>query len=188
MRFILYTDKTVSQCLSAINERTQVKGTASKPGIEGLIATKSGTFELSTSTRVIATISRRTTLTAQLDRENNMTIVRGSVPSGAPPQGIVLMFVVMGLIALFLASENTLLAGAMIVTAGVLFVVLRGDYINSEYLLDETMKTLRAKETPPKPAAKASAPKTLSAPARSTATVKAAVSKPAGQKSGKTSP
>lgn len=176
MHFVLYTEKSVSESLKSINERLHVKGTNSRPGLDGWID-KSGMFSMSVNGSVVGNLRRRTSLRARLQRESGYTIVRGDVPSGASPTGIGLMVAAMAAVGLFLlTSGNTLLALAVIPVAAILFIVLRGDDVNSEYLLDELMRTLRAKETPPKTAPK----KTSAAPARTAAkpASKAAASKP----------
>lgn len=190
MHFILYTEKTVSESLRSITERLQTKGTASRPGLDGWID-KSGMFSISVSAPVIGNIPRRTNLRGKLERENGYTLVRGDVPSGATPAGIGAMLGGMGLVALILLnSGNSLLAMAVVPIAVILFVIMRGDDKNSEYLLDELMKMLRAKETPPKVTTKrASAPAAaVRVPAKPTAaktstTVKPTASKPAASKS-----
>ncbi len=179
MHFILYTEKTVSESLRSITERLQTKGTASRPGLDGWID-KSGMFSISVSAPVIGNIPRRTNLRGKLERESGYTLVRGDVPSGATPAGIGAMLGGMGLVALILLSTGaSLLAMAVIPFAGILFVILRGDDKNSEYLLDELMKMLRAKETPPKVASKRTgATAAVRAPVKPAAARTATPSKP----------
>lgn len=183
MHFILYTEKTVSESLRSITERLQTKGTASRPGLDGWID-KSGMFSISVSAPVIGNIPRRTNLRGKLERENGYTLVRGDVPSGATPAGIGAMLGGMGLIALVLLnSGNSLLAMVVIPVAAILFVIMRGDDKNSEYLLDELMKMLRAKETPPKVTTKRASVPASPIAAKTSTTVKPAASKPAASKS-----
>ncbi|MDX2162722.1 MAG: hypothetical protein SF162_15490 [bacterium] len=154
MHFILYTDKTVKESLKSITERLQIKGTNSRPGLDGWID-KNGMFSISVNAPVVGNVPRRTHLRGRLENENGYTVVRGDVPSGATPFGIGLMFAAMGVMALMLLnSGNQLLALAVAPAAAYLYVILRGDDQNSEYLLDELMKVLRAKETPPKAGAR----------------------------------
>jgi len=150
VHFILYSDKSVNECLKSVNERLQVKGTNSRPGLDGWID-KSGMFSVSVNGIVVGKLRRRTNLRAKLERESGYTLVRGDVPSGASPFGIGLMLAGMAAVALVLLSGGSnLLAFTVIPAAAYLFIILRGDDQNSEYLLDELMKMLRAKETPPK--------------------------------------
>ncbi|MFN8531235.1 MAG: hypothetical protein U0670_21750 [Anaerolineae bacterium] len=150
MHFILYTDKSVNECLKSITERLQIRGTNNRPGLDGWID-KSGTFSISVNAPVLGNVPRRTNLRGKLEKDSGYTVVRGDVPSGARPAGIGLMFGAMGLVALMLLNSGSqLLALAIPAIAAYLFIILRGDDLNSEYLLDELMKMLRAKETPPK--------------------------------------
>ncbi len=181
MHFILYTEKTVSECLRSITERLQTKGTANRPGLDGWIE-KNGMFSISVSAPVIGKIPRRTNLRGKLERENGYTLVRGDVPSGATPAGIGAMLGGMGLVALVLLNAgNNLLAMIVIPIAVILLVIMRGDDKNSEYLLDELMKILRAKETPPKVAPKrtsaAASASAVRAPAKATTIAKPPASK-----------
>lgn len=154
MHFVLYSEKSVNECRKAITERYNVKGTASKPSIDGWLD-KNNSFSLSTSPPVIGKIERRTNLRARMEKESGLTVIRGDVPSGAPPLGIVVMFLALGLVAAFLASNGNAIPAILILClAGYLIIILRGDDQNSDYLLDELMKTLGAKATPPKTAAK----------------------------------
>ena len=43
MRFILYSEKTVAQCLTSINARMHVKGSGSRPTLDGWVE-KNGAF------------------------------------------------------------------------------------------------------------------------------------------------
>lgn len=52
MRFELYTDKTLPQCIAALQERMQVKGTPTRPAIKGWTE-KDGRFSLAASSPVV---------------------------------------------------------------------------------------------------------------------------------------
>jgi len=150
MRFILYTDKTVSQCLSALNERMQQKGTKSRPEIDGWIE-KSGQFSISVSQPVLGRFPRSTRLNADIQREKGITVIRGSVSDGVNPFWLRVLGVVVGIIALVMVLNNqAMLAVITLIFAAIAYVPLRGDYINSDLLLIEVERTLKANPKPPK--------------------------------------
>ncbi|HLU09938.1 MAG TPA: hypothetical protein VK003_09750 [Oceanobacillus sp.] len=152
MRFTLYTDKPVSQCMSAITERLHVKGTSTRPGIDGWVD-KKGIFSMGVSSPVIGKLHRKTYLRAKIERENGVTIIKGDVPTGASPQGQLVVFGALALVALVLIVSGSMLLGLIIIPfAAILYIPMKGDYHNSEFLLNEVQKTLKAKPTPPKPA------------------------------------
>lgn len=150
MRFVLYTEKTVAQCLTAINARMQAKETATRPAIDGWVE-KGGAFSISTTTRVIGRFHRRTHLHARLERENGVTVIRGDVANGVDRQGQVLVFVALGLMFVILASGgNVVPALVLLPLAAYLYIPMKGDYINSDVLMTELQRLLKAKESPPK--------------------------------------
>ncbi|MCC6804388.1 MAG: VirB3 family type IV secretion system protein [Anaerolineae bacterium] len=161
MRFVFYTEKTIPQCMTAINDRMQVKATSTRPALDGWVE-KGGAFALSLSSPVIGKFTRRTTLKAQAERESGITIIRGSVPGGAPREGQAIVFIALVLVALIIVSSGNILVGLLLLpVAAYLYIPLHGDYRNSDVLLDEVQKTLKAKLTPPKalqPAAPSAAP------------------------------
>lgn len=180
MQFALYTDKTIPQCLTAINERMHAKATSTRPALDGWVE-KGGAFSLSMSAPVMGRFARRTTLKGQIEREEGVTIIRGGVPGGVPRQGQVLIFVALALVALtIIGSGNTLVGLLLFPMAAVLYIPMQGDYLNSEVLLDEVEKTLKAKPTPPKALAQpkaAAAPRSKS-PRSKTATTKTSPPRP----------
>ena len=150
MRFELYTDKTVKQCLSAVNDRLQAKSTSRRPDLDGWIE-KGGRFSLAVSTRVARRFKRKTRLHASVEREDGTTVIRGAVPSGVDKQGQAVIFgalLVIGL--LILSGGDAMLAIFAVGIGAALYVPLRGDLENSEVLMKELKKTLKAKENPPK--------------------------------------
>jgi hypothetical protein len=152
VRFVLYTEKTVSQCLTAINERMHVKETSTRPALDGWVE-KSGAFSLSLSAPVMGRFARRTALKAKVERENGVTIIQGSVPGGVSRNGQIAIFIALALIALTIIGSGNLLIGLLLVAlAAVLYIPMQGDYLNSAALLDEVQKTLKAKSAPPKTA------------------------------------
>src|SRR5450432_3119094 len=66
VRFVLYSEKTVAQCLTAINARMHVKESSSRPALDGWVE-KSGAFSISMSLKVIGKFSRRTVLKARVE-------------------------------------------------------------------------------------------------------------------------
>jgi hypothetical protein len=185
MHFTLYTDKTVAQCLTAINERMHLKESSTRPALDGWVE-KSGSFSISVSTPVIGRFTRRTALRAKVERENGMTVITGSVPGGVARNGQIVVFVALALVVLTIIGGGNLLLGLLpLVLAPIFYIAMQGDYLNSTTLLDEVQKALKAKPSPPKKGAveaKAPARSTSSRPAvRSTTTRSAA--KPAASKS-----
>ncbi len=150
MRFVLYSEKTVAQCLTAINARMHVKGTSTHPALDGWVE-KGGAFALGVSTTVVGKFSRRTTLKAKVERQSGVTVIRGSVPNGGSKQGQLVVFGALALVAAtMIANGNVLFALLMIPFAAYLYIPMRGDLLNSEILIDEVQKTLKAKPKPPK--------------------------------------
>jgi hypothetical protein len=154
----MYTEKSVSQCMSAINERLHVKGTSARPGIDGWVD-KKGVFSMGISSPVIGKLHRKTYLRAKVEREGGVTMIKGDVPTGASPQGQVLVFGALALVAAVLIGSGSMLLGLVVIPfAAILYIPMKGDYCNSEVLVSEMQKALKAKSTPPKPA-KPAAPK-----------------------------
>ena len=179
MRFVLYSEKTVTQCLTAINARMHVKGTGSRPTLDGWVE-KSGAFSISMSAPVIGKFARRTVLKAKVERESGLTIIRGSVPNGVSRQGQAFIFVALALVAIIIIGEGNALFGFLLIPfAAYLYIPLHGDYLNSEVLIDEVQKTLKARPKPPRKTSGDSKsasvkPTTRSTAARSTTTRTAA--------------
>lgn len=150
MRFTLYTEKTVSQCMSAVNERLHLKGTATRPGMDGWVD-KSGSFSMGMSSPVIGKLNRTTYLRAKAVRESGVTVIRGDVSGGASPRGQWLVFAALALVGVVLMSRGSALLGLVIIPfAALLYIPMKGDFENSEVLLNEVQKILKAKGTPPK--------------------------------------
>ncbi len=150
MRLELYTEKTIAQSLTALNERMQVKGTSSRPGFDGWVE-KNGAFALSITTPVIGGFQRRTTLHGKMERRDGCTVIDATVPSGASKQGIIAMLGGVALMVLgMIGSGNVLFALALLPLGAYLYIPMRGDYENSSILINDLQKTLKAKDTPPK--------------------------------------
>ena len=156
MRFVLYTDKTVAQCMTALNSRMQAKGSRLDGWVE-----KNGHFSLSTSCSVARRFWRRTHLRGTASREDGYTVIKGYVPDGVSRQGQMVIFGALLLIGVVLAASGNLLPAVIAVFAtGALYIPLTGDRINSTVLMSEVQRTLGAKATPPRKASRASEQRT----------------------------
>lgn len=145
MRFDLYTEKTVSQCLSALNARMQAKS-----GMDGWVE-KKGAFAIAITSPVIGKFQRRTTLHGNLEKRDNYTVVHVNVSGGADRRGIIMMVGAVILISLgLIGSGNVMLALPLLPIAAYLYIPMRGDHENSEVLIGDLQRTLKAKNTPPK--------------------------------------
>lgn len=166
MRIVLYTDKTISQCMTALSERLQMKGTSSRPGLEGWVE-KKGSFAISATTRVGGYFPRTTRLTGKAEKFAGYTMITANVAAGASRRGLMLIFIGLAVVgAALLATGNTLLGIGMLPLALLLYIPLAGDDANSEYLIGELQKTLKAKFTPPSKPAPAKAKPATKTPAR----------------------
>ncbi len=148
MQFELYTDKTVAQCMSAVTERLAAKGTASRPEMDGWVE-KGGRFSMAVTTQIAKRFPRKTRLTATVEREKGVTIIRGSVPDGVSREGQAIIFGAFLTIGLILLSGgDALLALLAIALGAALYIPLQGDAVNSAILLKEVRSILSAKEKP----------------------------------------
>lgn len=151
MQFTYYTEKSVAQALTAINERLQAKGGRD---LDGWID-KNGEFSLSINAKVGNAFNRRTTLRGKIERVSGQTVITGGVSDGVPNEGRILVFVALGLVGLmFLSSGNPLFALAVIPVGLTLYVMMKGDHDNSAILTREIQRALNAKTTPIKKDAK----------------------------------
>lgn len=150
MRFVLYTDKTVSQCMNALNERMQQKGTKAHPELHGWIE-KGGAFSISMTSQVARRFPRTTRLNGQAKREGSSTVIRGYVSDGISPQWLgILSVVLVVLCVLLILQGQSMLALLSVIFAGLFYIPMRGDYVNSDVLLIELEGTLKATPKPPK--------------------------------------
>lgn len=150
MRFVMYTEKTVAQALRAVNERINVPPTRSRPKMEGKTE-KNGRFTISVTTPVYGRFPRKTVLQGHAERESGITVIRGSVPGGLRRNQQMLLFGILLLIGLLaLAQESIILTIVAVLSGLALSVPLQGDFNNSEILLTELQKILKARFTPPK--------------------------------------
>ena len=151
MHFVMYTDKSVAQAMRAINERLHAPGTKARPQLDGWVE-KNGRFAIGVTTTVHGRFPRKTFLHGQAEREGGVTIIRGSVPGGLPRDKQLLIYgSLIALAVLFLVYVgNAIVAIFAIASGAALSIPLQGDFDNSEYLLTELRKALKARLTPPK--------------------------------------
>jgi hypothetical protein len=146
----MYTEKSVAQAMSAINERLHVPGTKSRPQLDGWVE-KNGRFAMTVTTKVRWRFDRRTSLYGRAERQGGITYVEGTVSGGVGRDGQIVIFGALLIIALLTLSQGNAILAIVAVLAGLaLFIPMRGDYNNSEILLSELQKALNAKFTPPK--------------------------------------
>jgi hypothetical protein len=144
LQFTYYTEKTVSQCMLAMNERLHGSNR-----IQGWVD-KGGSFSLSVTSPVMRWFRRTTRLQAKAERQGSVTIVKGYVSDGVGPRERLIIFGAMGLLAILLVAAGALLPALIVVAAAAfLNIPLTGDYNNSDVLLSEVQRTLKAKHTPP---------------------------------------
>ena len=149
MQFDLYTDKTVSQALNAVHERLQAKPTKSRPEFDGWIQ-KDGHFTMSTTIPVARIFSRTTRLHGRLERVGNATTVHVRVAVGMTQEGQAILFgAILVLAALVLLNGNAVLGLLIAIVGLAAYIPLKGDYHNSEVLVKDLRRILKAKETPP---------------------------------------
>lgn len=152
MRFLLYTEKTPTQALTAINARMQAKESSARAALGGWVE-KNGAFALSVSTPVIGRFERRTVMRGRIERENGVTVVRGDVPSGVDKQGQLVVFAALVLLAILILTSGNALPALLVIPLGAyLYVPMTGDRANSQLLMNELQRTLKAREKPPKKA------------------------------------
>lgn len=170
MRFTLYTEKTVPQCLSSINGRLQAKETATRPALDGWID-RSGEFSLKVTRPVIGKFQRTTRLKGHIERATGVTVIHGIVPGGSSRRERVIGLGALVVMGLLIALAGRPLLALLLVPVGFwLYIPMAGDYENGPLLLNEVQRALKAKTTPPKPAKGAPTPTSKSpAPTRTTA-------------------
>lgn len=149
MRFTLYTtEKTVSQCIAAINERLQ----APRSPISGW-ADKKGRFSISVASKLLGVLpmQRITQLDAEITRESGVSVIRGSVPEGVSPRSQ--PFILLGTIAISIALllVDQIAPALLVLGVGILaYATVRADWLNSDKLLLEVERALKASPKPPK--------------------------------------
>ena len=150
MRFVLYTELTVSQCMRALNERMELKPTKTRPEIKGWTK-KDGQFSIAVTLPVLVRIKRTTRMSGSATREAGSTVIRGYVSDGVSPQWQRIIFVVLLLMCLaMLVAGQPFLALASLVVGAATFIPLIGDYRNSDVLLIDVERLLKASPKPKK--------------------------------------
>lgn len=148
VRFTLYTDKTVRQCMSALADRMEARPTRHRPALDGYIE-KGGTFSLSI-TRKVGIFPRRTRLRATASRSSGVTTLEGFVASGAPPGQVrVMLLAIAALGVMMLLNGNAILSLMTLIVGVVLYVSLTADYHSSDMLLKAVRRACNAKDKPP---------------------------------------
>ncbi|MBW7878803.1 MAG: hypothetical protein H3C32_05780 [Anaerolineae bacterium] len=150
MRYTLYSERPVAECVKALNERIAQPGAASRPKMDGK-AEKSGAFTLGMKAPVALGFRRQTWIEGQIVREGGQTTIYGSAPDGLNPQRQRQLLIATPLVAAFLTLTGApvpavVVAGLMVF----LWLILRGDYFNSDRLLLELERQCRASPKPPK--------------------------------------
>jgi hypothetical protein len=170
LQFIYYSDRTVSQCMMALNERIHAKNGKLDGWTE-----KSGNFALEFTSSVMRRFSRTTRLQAKAERENNITIIKGHVSEGIDPQRRAILYGLLVLAGVFIILQGSVLPGLIAVLAPILLnIPLEGDHNNSQVLLSEIQRTLKARGTPPTaPTRKTSEPRKTTVARKSAVTRKA---------------
>lgn len=149
MQASLYTEKSLSECVSALKERFDHKSGGRAP-ISGWVE-RDGKFSMSVTTEVIAGFKRSTTLEGKLVKGDGVTTVRADVPDGATAREIAGIYALVGVIAVGLfASGNALIVVAALPLMIYAYVPMRGDHHNSALLLSDLQRVLKAKAKPPK--------------------------------------
>ena len=150
MRFVLFTNLTVSQCMKSLHERMDAKPTKTRPELQGWIE-KGGRFSVAVTTTVIGRFRRTTRLNATAARESGMTVIRGYVSDGVSPRWQRILFAVLVVATvLMVLSNQILLAAAVLVLGAAMYIPMMGDYKNSDLLLIEVEKAFKASPYPPK--------------------------------------
>lgn len=144
MRFTYYTEKTVSQCMVALNERIH-----SSNKLDGWTE-KNGRFAISTTSKVLKRFTRRTQLEGRVEKENGLITVKGYVSDGVGPRERIIIYGALAVGGVLLMVSGQFLPGIIVLlVAPGLHIPLAGDYENSYVLTQEIQRTLKAKHTPP---------------------------------------
>jgi hypothetical protein len=150
LRFVLFTNLTVSQCMKSLHERLDAKPTKSRPALDGWIE-KKGRFSVTITTPVVGRFKRTTRLNAEAARESGMTVIRGYVSDGVSPRWQRVLFGVLVVATILMVLSNQiLLAVAVLVLGAAMYIPMMGDYKNSDLLLIEVEKAFKASPYPPK--------------------------------------
>ena len=151
LRFTLFTEKSVSQCMRTLQERMEVKATKTRPAINGWAERKTGKFSITVTLPVFWRIKRTTRLNGEAKRERGVTVIDGYVSDGVSPHWQRILFGVLFIVCvLLIVTGQALLAVLSLVVGVAAFVPMIGDYKNSDVLLIEVERHLKASPNPPK--------------------------------------
>ncbi len=149
MEFQLYSSKNIKQCTQALTERLKVPGTKARPAWVGNVD-KDGKFAFSVTTPVFRNLQRTTRLRGTLEKQGNVTVIRGYVPHGVPRDRIALIIGAAGVVSLLIMANGQIMVGLLTLLMGAaLYIPLVGDAQNSATLFKDLKRTLEAKENPP---------------------------------------
>ena len=147
----------------AMNERLHQKGGKLDGWVE-----KSGRFSLTTSSTVLRRFSHSTRLHARVERENGVTTIRGAVSDGADPRSRSIIFGILVLAGVLLIIAGYFLPGLLVIASIFpLNIPLEGNFNNSQALIAEVQRTLKARPTLPPALRKAEAKKAAKGDKRS---------------------
>jgi hypothetical protein len=146
MRFTFYTDKTVAQCVQALQERLQ-----SGSKLQGRVDRGSPHFSLTSTTKVFRNFARSTRLQGTLTREEGVTVIKCYVSQGVERgRWLLLLLGALILAVIFYAAGNAILTIMTVLIGLWSYIPLTGDAENSDFLLRELKRVLQAKDTKPK--------------------------------------
>lgn len=149
MRFTLYTEKTVNQCMKSIAERMEAKPTKKRLAMDGKIQKKGGKFAIAVSSKVAAMFNRKTRLKGTARRESGMTIIEGYVSHGVPRERARLVVLAMIAVGVMMLLSGNGFPGLLATAFGLaLYIPLVGDHHNSAYLIKELKRATKAKDKP----------------------------------------
>ncbi|MDX1993107.1 MAG: hypothetical protein SF029_11990 [bacterium] len=167
--------------MNALHERMQAKGSSSRPELHGWIE-KNGHFSLAVTSSVFGRLHRTTRMSGAALRENGSTVIRGYVSDGVSPQWQkILAGVLVVVCVVLLFSGQAVLGLSALLVGGAAYVPMRGDYNNSEILLMELERTLKASPKPSKKPGTTSAPRPAKPAVVRPAVAKAGAGKPAAK-------
>jgi len=142
--------------MTALSERLQ----APRAPITGWVDKKTARFSISIATRLLGALpfQRVTRLDADCTREQGLTVIRGSVSEGVPPRVQPYLLWASVAVSLLLLLVTQIAAAVGVLVVGVLlYRMVRADWLNSDKLLLEVERTLKASPKRPKAPEKAPA-------------------------------
>jgi hypothetical protein len=163
VNFILYSEKPLTECVKALTDRLLQSETPTRPALDGVVH-KNGKFKLSIEQVVFRQLKRKTWIEGQMSKDGGMTIIRGQVPEGLAPERQKFVAALIPLAGVLMVMRGELLLALLAMgLIGYVLLTLRGDYFNSDRLLVELEKNLRASPKLPKSAMNSGGNKPLGA-------------------------